>query len=172
MKELRADGHVKVVAEREHGRVKQWVYTIHESPDVEIQQVEIQQVENHTLNNTDSTNTQEEAANDPIQNLFMFYTQEIGLLTPLIADALEDWQKDVPEKWIRDAITEAVKANARNSRYAEAILKRWKAQGSQEPAKKPTRTNAAKPKQKYDQPAPTMTPEEVAEMFRADGLIP
>jgi hypothetical protein len=56
MKELRAAGHVKVEAEREKGRVKQWVYTIHESPDVEFQQVEIQQVENHTLNNNESGN--------------------------------------------------------------------------------------------------------------------
>lgn len=62
MNELRAAGHVKVVTEREKGRVKQWIYTIHESPDVEFQQVEIQQVEIRTLNNnvpvtnTDSTN--------------------------------------------------------------------------------------------------------------------
>jgi len=59
MKELRAAGHVKVEAQREKGRVKQWVYTIHESPDVEFQQVEIQQVENHTLNDTDLSNDTE-----------------------------------------------------------------------------------------------------------------
>lgn len=54
MKELRKAGHVKVTAERERGRVKQWVYTVYELPDGDFQQVEKQQVENRTLNNNDS----------------------------------------------------------------------------------------------------------------------
>ena len=57
MKELVLAGHVKVTAERENGRVKQWTYTVHEkplSPDAEFQQVETPQVENRTFNNTDS----------------------------------------------------------------------------------------------------------------------
>lgn len=56
MKELKTAGHVKVVAERENGRVKQWTYTVFESPispDVDFQQVEKQDVENRTLNDTD-----------------------------------------------------------------------------------------------------------------------
>ena len=88
---------------------------------------------------------QEEEANPKTQNLFMLYTQEIGLLTPLIADGIEAWEKDVPEKWIQDAISEAAKSNARNWKYVEAILKRWKAQGNQESAKKPGRTNGKSP---------------------------
>lgn len=61
MKELKAAGHVKVVAERENGRVKQWTYTVFESPvspDVDFQQVEKQDVENRTLNDTDSNETE------------------------------------------------------------------------------------------------------------------
>ncbi len=57
MKELRAAGHVKVLAEREKGRVLQWTYTIHESPDGDFQQVEKQQVENRTLNNNNKSLT-------------------------------------------------------------------------------------------------------------------
>lgn len=59
IKELKNAGHIKVTAERENGRVKQWTYKVFElpSPDGEFQQVEILQVENRTLNNTDSTNT-------------------------------------------------------------------------------------------------------------------
>jgi DnaD/phage-associated family protein len=86
----------------------------------------------------------EEEEGDPkTQNLFMVYTQEIGLLTPLIADALEDWEKLLPEKWICDAIAEAAKSNARSWKYIEAILKRWKAQGNQESARK--QSNGSKP---------------------------
>lgn len=51
MKELKEAGHVQVVAEREGGRVKRWIYTIKELPDVEFQQVEKQQVENRTYTN-------------------------------------------------------------------------------------------------------------------------
>jgi hypothetical protein len=56
MKELKQAGHVKVVAEREQGRIKQWIYTVYELPDCVFQQVEKQDVENRTLNDTDSNN--------------------------------------------------------------------------------------------------------------------
>jgi len=107
---------------------------------------------------TSSTQPIEEEDGDPeTQNLFMFYTQEIGLLTPLIADAIQDWEKSLPEKWIRDAITEAVKNNARNWKYIEAILKRWEGQGNQEPMKK----NGKATGKKQDQHEPKQeTPEE------------
>jgi DnaD/phage-associated family protein len=103
-----------------------------------------------------------------VQNIFMLYTQEIGLLTPIIADAIEDWEKDVPEKWLRDAITEAAKNGARNWKYTEAILKRWKSQGNQEPVKKPTRANGrsnSKTKATPYQPV-QLTDEQRAELRR------
>lgn len=86
--------------------------------------------------NHHSTTNQEEG--NPI---FALYLQEIGLLTPLIADAIQDWEKDVPQQWLIDAIHEAAHSNARNWKYIDAILKRWKAQGNQEPAKKPVRNH-------------------------------
>lgn len=56
MKELKDAGHVQVRAEREGGRVKQWVYVIKELPDVDFQQVEKQQVENQTYTNNKDLN--------------------------------------------------------------------------------------------------------------------
>lgn len=70
------------------------------------------------------------------QNLFTVYEHEIGVLTPIIANALEDAEKTYGVPWVCDAITEAVKNNARNWKYIEAILKRWKAQGNQESMKR------------------------------------
>lgn len=78
------------------------------------------------------------------KTIFELYEQEIGSITPMIADAIADWEKDVPAQWIRDAIQEAVKNNARNWKYVEAILKRWHAQGNQEAALTSKRNGADK----------------------------
>ncbi len=61
--------------------------------------------------------------------IFKLYEENIGPLTPMIADVLKDCQKDYPYEWIRDAVEEAVMSNARNWRYVEAILKKWKENG-------------------------------------------
>ena len=51
-------------------------------------------------------------------------------MIPMIAEMLDDIQKDYPEGWFVDAVREAKKSTTRISlRYVEAILKRWKAEG-------------------------------------------
>ncbi len=62
-------------------------------------------------------------------NIFKLYEENIGPLTPLIADALKDAEKIYSAEWIADAIELAVKNNKRNWKYCEAILKRWKEEG-------------------------------------------
>ena len=62
-------------------------------------------------------------------NVFKLYEENIGPLTPLIADALKDAEKDYSSEWIAEAIELAVKNNKRNWKYCEAILKRWKEEG-------------------------------------------
>jgi DnaD/phage-associated family protein len=65
-------------------------------------------------------------------NVFKLYEENIGLLTPLIADALKDAETTYSSEWIADAIELAVKNNKRNWKYCEAILKRWKEEGRAE----------------------------------------
>ncbi len=65
-------------------------------------------------------------------NLFKLYEENIGPLTPLMADALKDAEATYPPEWIIDSIDLAVKNNKRSWKYAEAILKRWKEQGRDE----------------------------------------
>ena len=65
-------------------------------------------------------------------NLFKLYEENIGPLTPLMADALKDAEETYPPEWIADAIDLAVKNNKRSWKYAEAILKRWKEEGRDE----------------------------------------
>jgi DNA replication protein len=62
-------------------------------------------------------------------DIFTLYEQNIGLLTPLIADSLRDAEKQYPESWIADAIRQAVSANKRNWRYIARILERWATEG-------------------------------------------
>jgi DNA replication protein len=62
-------------------------------------------------------------------DIFTLYEQNIGMLTPLIADELRDAEKIYPEEWIRGAIKEAVSLNKRSWRYIAKILERWSAEG-------------------------------------------
>jgi DnaD/phage-associated family protein len=56
-------------------------------------------------------------------NIFRLYEQNIGPLTPMIAEALRDAESTYPLEWIESAIRAAVEANVRKWRYVEAILK-------------------------------------------------
>jgi DNA replication protein len=62
-------------------------------------------------------------------NVFRLYEQNIGLLTPLIADQLVDALEQYPREWIEDAIAEAVSYNRRSWRYIQRILEKWSVSG-------------------------------------------
>jgi DnaD/phage-associated family protein len=62
-------------------------------------------------------------------NVFVLYEQNIGMLTPLIADELRDAELTYPAGWIEEAIAIAVKSNARKWRYIVSILERWRSEG-------------------------------------------
>jgi len=62
-------------------------------------------------------------------NIFKLYEQNIGMLTPMLADNLKEAEKLYPEEWIAEAIKEAVSLNKRNWRYIERILENWSSQG-------------------------------------------
>lgn len=56
-------------------------------------------------------------------NLYRLYEQNIGPLTPMIADALREAEATYPMEWINEAIRSAVESNVRRWRYVEAILR-------------------------------------------------
>jgi DNA replication protein len=62
-------------------------------------------------------------------NIFKLYEENIGPLTPLLADTLKDAENTYAEEWVAEAIEIAVKNNKRSWSYVEAILKRWKEEG-------------------------------------------
>lgn len=65
-------------------------------------------------------------------NIYRLYEQHIAPLTPLIAETLREAEERYPAEWIAEAMKIAVERNARNWRYVEAILKRWKEEGKGE----------------------------------------
>jgi DNA replication protein len=65
-------------------------------------------------------------------NVFKLYEENIGPLTPLIADMLKDAEETYSQEWIAEALEIAVTRNIRNWKYVEAILKRWKEKGKYE----------------------------------------
>jgi DnaD/phage-associated family protein len=89
-------------------------------------------------------------------NVFKMYEENIGPLTPMIADILKDAEDLYSSEWISEAIEIAVKNNKRNWKYCEAILKRWKDQGKHE---RKNREDAVKDFKRY-------TEGEFAEYFR------
>jgi DNA replication protein len=64
-------------------------------------------------------------------NIFVLYEQNIGLLSPLIADELKDAADQYPAEWIEAAFREAVQHNKRKWSYIRAILRRWETEGRQ-----------------------------------------
>jgi DnaD/phage-associated family protein len=62
-------------------------------------------------------------------NIFKLYEQNIGLLTPLVADHLRDAADLYPEEWIEAAFREAVQHNIRKWSYISAILRNWETEG-------------------------------------------
>jgi DnaD/phage-associated family protein len=80
--------------------------------------------------------TEEKKEEGAGSNIFTAYQNNIGMVTPMIADSLKDLETEYPPEWIVEAIQIAVENNARRLKYISAILDRWKREGKDE-GKKP-----------------------------------
>lgn len=65
-------------------------------------------------------------------SIYSLYEENIGPLTPLMAEMLQEAESTYPLEWIEEAFRIAVKNNARKWRYIEAILRSWKEKGRYE----------------------------------------
>jgi DNA replication protein len=72
-------------------------------------------------------------------NIFTLYEQNIGMLTPLIADELREAEQTYPADWIEDAFREAVSQNVYKWSYVRAILEGWRTEGRGDEAGRRTR---------------------------------
>jgi len=62
-------------------------------------------------------------------NAYQLYEENIGPLTPLVAQELKEAEELYPFEWIEEAFREAAALNKRSWRYAARILERWAAEG-------------------------------------------
>ena len=69
-----------------------------------------------------------EGAIDP-PNIFALYEDNIGILSPMIAEELREAEQQYPAAWIKDAIRESAENNRRSWRYISRILERWEREG-------------------------------------------
>ena len=65
-------------------------------------------------------------------SIFSIYEENIGIITPLIAEDLKDAAKEYNWEWIREAFKIAVSRNRRNWRYISRILERWATEGKED----------------------------------------
>ena len=79
-------------------------------------------------------------------NIFALYERNIGALTPMMADALKDAEREYPLDWLEEAMRIAVENNARSWAYIQAILRRWQEEGRDE---RRTEGDSEKDRRKY-----------------------
>jgi DNA replication protein len=65
-------------------------------------------------------------------NIYVLYEQNIGTLTPMIADQLRDAEQTYPPEWVNEAVELAVQNNVRKWSYVSAILERWRQEGKRD----------------------------------------
>ncbi|MCY4525108.1 MAG: DnaD domain protein [Anaerolineaceae bacterium] len=74
-------------------------------------------------------------ARNPAENLqgrpglFRLYEANIGTVTPMLAEQLQEAEASFPWFWLEEALQLAVQHNKRNWRYVRAILDRWDREG-------------------------------------------
>lgn len=68
-------------------------------------------------------------AREPAPNIFALYEENIGAVTPLIAQELAEAEAQYPMPWIEAALREAVLLNKRSWRYVQRILERYAREG-------------------------------------------
>jgi DNA replication protein len=74
----------------------------------------------------------EEPVQVPPSDIYNLYEQNIGMLTPILAEELQEAEHRYPPEWIQDAFREAVMANVRSWKYIHSILKRWEREGKKD----------------------------------------
>ena len=62
-------------------------------------------------------------------NIYVLYEQHIGMLSPMLAEELQDAERTYPQPWIEDAFRIAVGNNVRRWAYVRGILERWAREG-------------------------------------------
>ena len=80
-------------------------------------------------NNSGTSSTHADYEKSVLSDVIKKYENEIGLLTPAIAEMIAIAEQKYPTAWILEALDIAAQSNARSWKYVSAILARWKDEG-------------------------------------------
>ena len=86
---------------------------------------------------------------DKTYNIYKAYSDNIGNITPMIADELKLDEEEYGADMVLEAIKVAVFANARNIKYIEAVLRN--AKSGHRPCKRVVRRDTEEAIKKYGQ---------------------
>jgi DnaD/phage-associated family protein len=75
--------------------------------------------------------TEPEPEDPVLAAITRLYEQNIGIITPMIAEELKDIREYYPEGWFQAALKEALAHEARTLAYIKTILNRWEHEGFQ-----------------------------------------
>lgn len=132
LKELMLAGHMKYTVSRHQGRITGWLIEVFEipiSPDLNFQDVDNPDVENRTQVILKALGKKKKEEEGKRPEIFIVYEQEIGPLTPSIADKLTEAEAVHTGHWVCEALKIASSNGKRNWSYADSILTRWKSEG-------------------------------------------
>jgi DnaD/phage-associated family protein len=84
-------------------------------------------------------------------NIFAIYENNIGTISPMLAEQLKEAEDLYPWSWISEAFKIAVTQNKRSWAYISSILRRWSDEGRDhgEPGRHPEEDNREKYVEKY-----------------------
>jgi DnaD/phage-associated family protein len=140
-----------VVSDRNHRTITQQPPVVSESNHNQIQLNQIQEpkVVVEAVRPADAGESAEQPSTTTTStaNAFKLWEQEIGVLTPLVSDAIKDWHKNYPAGWAEEAIREARLSSGKSisPKYVQAILDRWKQDGKNSPRHASVKGAYAKP---------------------------
>ena len=80
-------------------------------------------------------------------NIFVLYEDNVGMLTPILAEELKEAEGLYPWSWLHEAFQVSAAENKRSWGYISAILRRWAAEGKDHG--KPGRHSQKSNRQKY-----------------------
>ena len=96
-------------------------------------------IPNHTITNT-TINTDGVVVVEQINPYRIFEQEGFGTISPVIKDQIDDLVETYGDRWYAEAMKRSVLSGKRSLAYVNGILKRWKAEGIDEPWKEDKRS--------------------------------
>jgi DnaD/phage-associated family protein len=109
--------------------------------------------ENHRLP-CQHTGHEDSLIDQPVEekpNIFTLYEDNVGMISPILAEELKEAEDLYPWDWISEAFKIAINQNKRSWAYISAILRRWADKGKEhgEPGRYPQKDNREKYVEEY-----------------------